>query len=43
MDLGTKGSSLVLFSLPVILVIYESLKERAVSVERVSHAKIKTK
>lgn len=43
LDLGTKGSSLVLFNLLVVLVIYESVKERATSVERVSPAKIKTK
>jgi uncharacterized membrane-anchored protein len=41
LDLGTKGSSLVLFTLLVALVIYESFKERARSVETVSPARIK--
>lgn len=42
MDLGTKGSSLVLFVLLVVLVIYESVKEKSTSVEDVSPAHIKT-
>ena len=40
MDLGTKGSSLVLFAILLVLVIYESVKERATSVEKVSPGRI---
>ncbi len=41
-DLGTKGSSLILFVILIALVIYESRKERSTSVEAVSPAKIKS-
>lgn len=41
LDLGTKGSSLVLFGILILLVLYEWFKEKPTTVKKVSPAKIK--